>query len=471
MSIALPAFGPTDIDNPAAAMVMVDQQSQMELGLKHKGYTFPVVTTHDYVTGEEVATDPSLDITTVMFGLRAAAPRLTPKFLREYGNTTIFVNLRTPPGPSVYPIIDPNIPEAYSIRVEEDILNLQLGVAFPLPAGFAIGLGGHQVATFYMPVDGGSLGLTGEIYSNPSYGDTLYGDITMSLQTNEIPFIAAFLALPMFGLSWDVGQAIPALDGLRFGFVHRARHEIPFDMEMSIQQMVVDLSVQGEEVSMVSPTETDPETGEQVPSEEPLLETVFPTLHMVYIPSNTGVSLGWDAPRWRTEVSVRKRNYSQMTFGYFGVDEELASTTITGSTEGTDGEQDIEITFTMDMGFANDWADKIVLRDVYEWNLYGAIQAANFHDKAPLWIEARMYYRPSYIVSQEESHILDPAVFTAGLSAFQTIPFGDGYGVDVRLGFDAGKLRLENAGRPGSYAQPSPDGFVFGGGGTVTYRF
>ncbi len=469
MSIALPAFGPTDIDNPAAAMVMVDQQSQLELGLKHRGYTFPTVTTHDYVTGEEVVTDPSLDITTVLFGLRVAAPRLTPKFLRDYGNTTIFLNLRTPPGPSTYPIIDPNIPEAYTIRVEEDILNLQLGVAIPLPAGFTIGAGGHQVATFYMPINAGSVGLTGEIYTNPSYGETLSGDITMSLQTNEIPFISAFLMLPMFGLTWDVGQAIPALEGLRFGIVHRARHEIPFDMDLTIQQMVVDLTVQGEDVTLVSPTDTDPETGEQVPSDEPLMETVFPTLNLVYIPSNTGVSLGWDAPRWRTEVSVRKRNYSQMLFGYFGIDEELASTTISGSTDGEN--QDVEVTITMDMGFANDWTENIVLRDVYEWNLYGAIQAFDFGDNAPLWFEGRMHYRPSYIVSQEKSHLIDPAVFTAGFSALQTVPFGDGYGVDIRLGFDAGRVRVENAGKPGSYAQPARDGVVFGGGGSLTYRF
>ncbi len=470
MSIALPAFGPSDIDNPATAMVMVDQQSQFELGLKHRGYTFPTVTTHDYVTGEEVVTDPSLDITTVTFGMRVAAPRLTPKFLRPYGNTTMFVNLRTPPGPSIYPIIDPNVPEAYSIRVEENILNLQLGIALPLPAGFALGVGGHQVATFSMPITGGSVGLTGEVYSNPSYGDTLYGDITMSVQANEIPFFAAFLVLPMFGMDWDVGEVIPALDGLHLGFVYRARHEIPFDMSLSIDQMVVDLNVQGQDVTMVSPSETDPETGEQVPSEELLLDETFPTLHLVYIPSNTGVSVGWEADRWRTEFSVRKRNYTEMLFGYFGVSEDLATTTVTGSTQ-DDGTEDVEITLTMDMGFANDWTEHIVLRDVYEWNLYGAVRVADFGKDAPLWIEGRAYYRPSYIVSQEASHLLDPAVFTAGLSVLQTLPFGDGYGVDLRLGFDAGRTRLENAGKPGSYAQPTPDGFVFGGGGSVTYRF
>ncbi len=470
MSIALPAFGPTDVDNPAAAMVMVDQQSQMELGLKHRSYTFPTVTTHDYITGDEVVTDPSLDITTVTFGMRAAAPRLTPRFLRPYGNTTFFMKLRTPPGPSTYPIIDPNIPEAYSLRVEENILNLQMGIALPLPAGLALGVGGHQVATFSMPITGGSMGLTGEIYSNPSYGDTLYGDITVSLQTNEIPFISAFLVMPMFGMNWDVGQVVPALDGLHVGFVYRTPHEIPFDMSMSIQQMVVDLDVQGQEVTMVSPTETDPETGEQVPSDEPLLDETFPTLHLVYIPSNTGFSLGWEAERWRTEVSVRKRNYSRMLFGYFGVAEDMASTTVTASTQ-DDGEEDIEITLNVDMGFANDWAEHIELRDVYEWNLYGAVQVADFRDKAPLWIEGTAYYRPSYIVSQEESHLLDPAIFTAGLSLLQRLPFGDGYGVDVRLGFDGGKTRLENAGKPGSYAQPSPNGFVFGGGGSLTYRF
>lgn len=126
---------------------------------------------------------------------------------------------------------DPQLPTwfMYSNRLQRYELSVGLGVR-PI-AGVAFGAGILMIPKANYSLEG----TLSAVVSGAGEGDGVSDILSMSLDVHSMTLDIVPGILPIFGVHWDAGQAIPAIDGLTLGAAWQAEGGLPINVDMNLQ--------------------------------------------------------------------------------------------------------------------------------------------------------------------------------------------------------------------------------------------
>jgi hypothetical protein len=232
-------------------------------------------------------------------------------------------------------------------------------------------------------------------------GDQL-GDLVgpLTLDVHEMVLDLAPSFAPVVGMHWDVGEAIPGLDGLMIGAVYRGSSGLPVDITVDLQG-----NIRVEDV------------GELEPVVVSLLVPISIDMFDHYVPERFSMGLGWQTERWELSAESSRTSWDRMRVNVSTVTGDDVQTEVLRLSEPTIGDGNgyqvtLRPTWSGRLGGGFDFRD-IPLND--EWEVLS------------ISLRAGALFEPSPLASQGTSSSFldaDRVGFTGGFGLQHGEPFG-----------------------------------------------
>lgn len=188
---------------------------------------------------------------------------------------------------------EPALPSWFMLENSAQRFELALGFGWEQFRGVRVGGAVEMIArsryTLRLTMD---VPVHGAADDDETLGE-LVGPITLDPHEMELDVSPALA--PLAGVQWDVGELLPALDGLQMGLTYRGAVGLPVEVDVELQG-----NFRAEEVGDL----------------DPLVYTLVAPIGLDvfdhYLPEQWTGGVAWEAPAWRAYVDVRRTGWDRM---------------------------------------------------------------------------------------------------------------------------------------------------------------
>lgn len=226
----------------------------------------------------------------------------------------------------------------------------------------------------------------------------LVGPIGMDVHEMLLDLAPSFA--PIAAIHWDVGELLPAADGLFLSGVYRGSSGLPVDVFVDLQG-----NIRVEDV------------GELEPIVVTLLAPISIDMFDHYVPEKLTLGAGWQAERWELYAETRRTSWNKMKLNVSQV---------------LDGRIDTQVLRLSDPTIYDRNGYSVSLRPTWALSTGAGLRMPDVPlkgdwDRLEIMLRGGFLYEPSPLVSQGRSSTFldsDRIGFTGGLGLLHGEPFG-----------------------------------------------